>query len=391
MTPSDREPGRPELSDGTSSGAAPRFWRTLDELAADPAFLDRLGREFPSEVGVITDPVARRSFLKVMGASLGLAGLTACTRQPLETIVPYVRQPEEIVPGRPLFYASAMTIGGIASGVLVESHEGRPTKIEGNPEHPGSLGATDVFGQAAILDLYDPDRSRAVTNLGEIRPWAAFISAIRSALVGQEPLQGAGLRLLTPAIGSPTLTAQIRELLTRLPAARWHQWDPASSASARAGARLAFGAELDVQYRLDEANVVVALDSDLLASGPGSLQYARAFGRRRRPEAGRPIRLYAIETMKTPTGASADHRFAARPGEIGAIARALAAALGTASVESGAGVSAGLEGTGQRQPRGGRRDSTRPRPCAGSCHERRARKRRAHRPLHATGRRVARR
>jgi molybdopterin-containing oxidoreductase family iron-sulfur binding subunit len=333
MTRFDHKPDDPGCLERTAGAAAPRFWRTLDELAEDPAFRERLGREFPSEVGVITDPVARRSFLKVMGASLGLAGLTACTRQPLETIVPYVRQPEEIVPGRPLFYSSAMTLGGIAAGVLVESHEGRPTKIEGNPEHPGSLGASDVFGQAAILDLYDPDRSRAVTNLGEIRPWAAFLSAIRAALVGQEPLQGSGLRLLTPAIGSPTLIAQVRELLARLPSARWHQWDPAGSAGARSGARLAFGAELDVHYRMEEANVVLALDSDFLASGPGSLRYARAFGGRRRPETGRPIRLYSIETMKTPTGASADHRFAARPGEIGTIVRALASTLGVRSVE----------------------------------------------------------
>jgi molybdopterin-containing oxidoreductase family iron-sulfur binding subunit len=319
-----------------ASSDGPRFWRTLDELGDDPAFRERLGREFPSEVGVITDPVARRSFLKVMGASLGLAGLTACTRQPLETIVPYVRQPEEIVPGRPLFYASAMTTGGVATGILVESHEGRPTKIEGNAAHPGSLGATDVFGQAAVLDLYDPDRSRAVINLGEIRPWAAFISAIRAAIVGQGPVQGSGLRLLTPAIGSPTLTAQIQELLSRLPSARWHQWDPAGSADARAGAKLAFGSDVDVQYRIEETRVVLALDSDFLASGPGSLHYARAFGACRRPENNRPIRLYSIETMKTPTGASADHRFAARPGEIGAIARALAAALGVPGVDAGA-------------------------------------------------------
>src|SRR5215813_4433204 len=135
------------------------FWRTLEERAGDPAFLERLYNEFPSEVEAIADPVQRRTFLKLMGASMALAGVTACTRQPVEKIVPYVRQPEELIPGRPMFFATAMAIGGVATGLLVESHEGRPTKVEGNPEHPGSLGAADIHAQAAILGLYDPDRS----------------------------------------------------------------------------------------------------------------------------------------------------------------------------------------------------------------------------------------
>src|SRR5215475_15544142 len=140
-----------ETRDFCSSPRA--FWRTLEERAADPTFQQRLYNEFPSQVEAITDPVARRTFLKLMGASLALAGAAACTRQPSERIVPYVRQPEELVPGRPLFYATAMAVGGVATGLLVESHEGRPTKIEGNPLHPGSVGGSDVFGQAAILGL----------------------------------------------------------------------------------------------------------------------------------------------------------------------------------------------------------------------------------------------
>ena len=149
----------------TTTGKA--FWRTLDELADEPSFRERLYNEFPTEVEAISDPTTRRTFLKLMGASLALAGAGACTRQPLEKIVPYVRQPEEIIPGRPLYYATAMTVGGVSSGLLVETHEGRPTKIEGNPDHPDNLGATDVFAQAAILDLYDPDRARAVLAAGE--------------------------------------------------------------------------------------------------------------------------------------------------------------------------------------------------------------------------------
>src|SRR6185503_11074548 len=190
----------------------PPFWRTLEERAGDPAFQQHLYNEFPSAIEAITDPVARRTFIKLMGASIALAGATACTRQPVEKIVPYVRQPEELVPGRPLFYATAMPIGGVAAGLLVESHEGRPTKIEGNPLHPGSLGATDVFAQAAILGLYDPDRAQTLTNLGDIRPWPAFLGAISAALAAQRPLQGAGIRLLTESVSSPTLAAQIREL-----------------------------------------------------------------------------------------------------------------------------------------------------------------------------------
>ena len=154
------------------------FWRNLEDLAATPEFEDLLQREFPRQaIGWSEDEDSvegRRNFLKMMGASLALAGLTACTRQPTEHIMPYVRQPEELIPGRPLFYATAVTLGGVANGVLVESHEGRPTKVEGNPEHPGTLGALDVFGQASVLQLYDPDRSRTASESGEIRSWGIF-------------------------------------------------------------------------------------------------------------------------------------------------------------------------------------------------------------------------
>ena len=170
-----------------------------------------------------------------------------------------------------------MPLGGVATGLLVESHEGRPTKIEGNPLHPGSLGATDVFAQAAVLGLYDPDRSQTLTNLGEIRPWSAFLGAIRAALTAQQPLKGAGLRILTESVSSPTLAAQIRDLLARFPSAKWHQWDPASRDNARAGAKLAFGEYVDAQYRFDQADVILSLDADFLGCGPGSLRYARDF------------------------------------------------------------------------------------------------------------------
>src|SRR5438093_1293638 len=268
----------------TCSRGGEGWWATVQERAHDPVFQERLRNEFASEVEAITDPVARRQFLKLMGASMALAGVTACTRQPLEKIVPYVRQPEELIPGRPLFFATAMPLGGSAIGLLVESHEGRPTKIEGNPLHPSSLGAADVFAQAAILGLYDPDRSQTLTNVGDIRPWSAFLGAIRAALTAQAPLQGAGLRILTESVNSPTPAAQLRALPARYPSARWHQWDPASPEHAREGARLAFGRYVSAQYRISQADVIVGIDADMLGCGPGSLAYAREFAARPAPE-----------------------------------------------------------------------------------------------------------
>src|ERR1043165_5531737 len=164
------------------SARGPRYWRSLDELARTKEFETFLHREFPEQASEWLGRFDRRHFLKLMGASLALAGLTACTRQPIERIVPYVKQPEELIPGQPLFYATAMTLGGCATGLLVESHEGHPTKIEGNPEHPMSLGASNVFQQASLLDLYDPDRSQAVLDGGQISSWEAFLSALHDAL-----------------------------------------------------------------------------------------------------------------------------------------------------------------------------------------------------------------
>ncbi|HEY2945639.1 MAG TPA: TAT-variant-translocated molybdopterin oxidoreductase, partial [Vicinamibacteria bacterium] len=200
------------------------YWKSLEELAGDPMVEEMLRREFPEQASLFDDPLGRRQFLTLMGASLALAGLTGCTRQPEEKIVPYVKPPEDVVPGRPLFFATAVLDGGYAKGVLVESHLGRPTKIEGNPDHPASLGATDARGQASILDLYDPDRAPTLTHIGEILPWGSFLASMKSALDAQRPLQGAGIRLLTETVTSPTLAAQIKGFLAEFPGAKWHQW-----------------------------------------------------------------------------------------------------------------------------------------------------------------------
>src|SRR6188768_220753 len=180
------------------------YWRSLEAVSETPEFKEFLHREFPQNASEWLDPVGRRGFLKLMSASLALAGVSACTRQPNEELVPYVRQPEELVPGKPLFYATAMPFAGAGMGLLVESHEGRPTKIEGNPDHPSSRGATDVFAQASILGLYDPDRSRNITNLGDVRAFSAFIAAMRPLLQAQEAGGGAGIRVLTETVASPT-------------------------------------------------------------------------------------------------------------------------------------------------------------------------------------------
>ena len=309
----------------------PKVWRSLDEVSETPEFQEYLHREFPSNASEWTDPVGRRSFLKLMSASMALAGVTACTVQPQELIVPYVRQPEEEIPGKPLFFATAMTLGGVAQGLLVESHEGRPTKIEGNPDHPANQGATDIFAQGSILTLYDPDRSQTITQLGEIRPWSSVIAAVRGGLSGQAATKGGGLRILTETVASPTLAAQIQQVLTQYPGAKWVQWEPINRDNARAGARAAFGQYVSPLYDLTQADVILSLDSDFLSSdGPENLYYMRQFATRRRVEdnADNLNRLYVVESNHTVTGGRADNRLPLKSSHIENFARAVAAAAG---------------------------------------------------------------
>jgi MoCo/4Fe-4S cofactor protein with predicted Tat translocation signal len=214
--------------------AGQRFWRSLEELAETPEYQAYRAHEFPNDPAKESGGMNRRDALKLMAASAALAGLTACTKLPPEKIVPYSQQPpEEFIPGKPLFYATAMTLGGIATGLLVESHMGRPTKVEGNPSHPGSLGATDAFAQASVLTLYDPDRSQAVASIGRISDWSAFLTAMEQHRARLAAEKGTGLRILTETVTSPTLASQIRSLLAQFPAARWHQYEPVSRDAAR--------------------------------------------------------------------------------------------------------------------------------------------------------------
>jgi len=321
------------------TGDERKFWRSLEELSNEEAFDEFVRKEFPHEAQTLGgDGVDRRDFLKLMSASLALGGLTACTR-PIQQIVPYVRQPEDVIPGKPLFYATAMSLAGASTGVLVESHLNRPTKIEGNPDHPSSMGATDALMQASILSLYDPDRSQTVRYIGDPGTYGDFLGALSQTLVKARSQGGAGLRILTESINSPTLGNQIRTFLTLYPKAVWHQYEPSGRENELEGTRLALGAYANPVYQFDRADVVVSLDGDFLSHGSGHLRYARDFmGRRQvRTDKQEMNRLYVIESMLSGTGSVADHRLPIRSADVESFARALAAQVG---VGGGAGASA---------------------------------------------------
>ena len=318
------------------------WWRSLEEIAETPEFGELLAREFPRHAAEWEDGLSRRRFLELAGASLALGGLAACTRQPQEQIIPYVQQPEEVLPGRPLFFATAFPLAGYATGLLVESNTGRPTKIEGNPDHPSSLGATDAYAQASVLGLYDPDRSQTITEFGKIRTWTALAEAVGAKMMSLRGLQGDGLRILTGAVTSPTLADQLMSLLAALPKARWHQWEAAGRDRARAGARLAFGRDVGLRYDFSKADVVVTLDADPFVSEPGRLAYTRQFARRRRAAANDPkappVRFYSVETAPSPGGTLADHRLPVGAAGLPAAAAALAAAVGVPGLAAPSGL-----------------------------------------------------
>jgi molybdopterin-containing oxidoreductase family iron-sulfur binding subunit len=341
------------LREKLANTQGPQFWRSLEELADTEEFRQLVEDEFPDRTPDWNDPPQRRTFLKVMAASLGLAGLAACTKQPSETIVPYVRQPEQLVPGRPLYYATARPMAGGAIGVLAESHEGRPTKLEGNPTHPFSVGAIDLHTQASILNFYDPDRANVVTRKGNISSWVNFAAALIGMRDDHATRQGAGLRLLTAPIYSPTLVSQLQSFLTSMPQVRWHQWEPMLGIPG-----------YNPQYNFRNAEVIVSLDSDFLAFAPAALRNAREFAAKKRllvaqtpaeqkralkrsPEEDQPEgksnlnyareavpaktdtnRLYVVEGTPSVTAGMADHRIRVKTSEVGLFAAQLAQAVG---------------------------------------------------------------
>ncbi len=349
----------PDADQGTTTGTrnlavslpvlsnGPVLWRSPEELAAGGVAAEPRGHDHTGPRAPGIEPPSRRDFFRFMAASLALGGATGCAIEPAESIVPYVEQPEQIVPGKPLYFSTAVTIDGYALGVLVESHMGRPTRIDGNPDHPASLGATDPFAQAAILDFYDPDRSQVVTRDGRVETWVHFEEMLLGLRERKRENKGAGLRILTRTVTSPTLADQLRRLREMLPEAKLHAYDPVSRDAVRAGTKLAFGEELEPVYHLDKADVIVALDADVFAWGPGRLKDARAFAARREVEpqarefiaglaeqggqdqaAAAMNRLYAIECTPTITGAKADHRLAVSARDVAPIARAIARGVG---------------------------------------------------------------
>ena len=322
-----------------ASATGPRFWRSLEEVAETPQFQDKLKHEFPAGADVFTDPVGRRKFLSLMGASLALAGVTGCTRQPRERIMPFAAEPPELIPGVARHFATAMPFGGVGEPVLVESHENRPTKVEGNPDHPMSGGKSGVFAQCSILDMYDPDRLPNPMQRGRASSWGSFRTELRRQMSLARGKDGAGLRILTPTVGSPTLAAKLQALVSDFPQAKWVQWEPVNRDNARAGAAAAFGQDMSVRYDLSKAKVIVSLDADFLSTnGPGSVAMIRDFARGRKVENGNASgmnRLYVVEPNATATGSNADHRLRLKASQVADFAAALAGALGLSAGAAG--------------------------------------------------------
>ncbi len=303
------------------------LWRSLDELAGTPEVKAWLEDEFPERRSLLE--LDRRRFVQLMGASMALAGLAGCRFLPQRRAVPHVETVEEIIPGKPLFYATAVVQSGIGTGVLARSNDGRPTKIEGNPLHPASLGATDAITQATLLDLYDPERLKTVTKQGRIETWASFLSEARALLQTHKADGGRGIRFVTGAVTSPTLAATMARLMDAYPEARWIQWEPVDRNNVRLGMTQAFGRAVQPIYRFDQADIVVTLDADPIDQLPGHVRYARDLMARRRVRGGnaRMSRIYAAESIQTNTGATADHRLPVRPSDIAVVARELARRL----------------------------------------------------------------
>ena len=311
-------------------------WRSLEQLADDPDFISRAVQEFPSLAEALASPHDRRRALKLMAAAFAMAGVGGCDWAPEGTLIPAVRSPPNIVPGLPNFYATANVRDGYATGVVVKHQMGRPIKVEGNPRHPASLGATDVFAQAQVLDFYDPDRAWAITAHGS----PSDQSNLRTALAAQRAKiaasRGNGFRILTGAVTSPTLAGQLDTLLALYPEARWHRWQAISRGNVVKGAVLAYGEPIELAPKLAAADVIFAIDSDLLSSAPGHLRFARDYASRRNPTRTREMsRVYAVEPTPTLTGSVADHRFIAGPHELHQVVMALAAGILEGSSLSG--------------------------------------------------------
>ncbi len=314
------------------------YWRSVEEFVDAPEFEEFVKYEYPAHAEEWDSSLSRRNFVKVMGASLAFAGLSGCVIQPAEKIVPYVSQPEGLVPGKPMFFATAVTLGGVSNGVLARSHEGRPTKLEGNPEHPGSLGSTDVFTQASILNLYDPDRSKELLYRGVPKTWQGFYTDLRGKVQETRASGGQGIAFLTETVTSPSQIDQFKRVRTELPNAKWHQYEPVNKDNAIEGSKLAFGSAAQPVYKFEKAERILSLDADIFSGF--NVRYIKDFakGRAVSEEKKEMNRLYSVESSLSLTGAKADHRLALKPSQVVEAAKAAAGAMGIAGA-SGTGLS----------------------------------------------------
>lgn len=309
---------------------AQQYWRSASQIANTAKFQDWMHREFPEGASELPEGSTRRNLLKFMGATLALAGLTAC-RRPEEKIVPLVKGAEHLVPGKPVYYNSVFTMAGSSAGVMVETHDGRPTKIEGNPNHPHSLGAASTYAQASILGLYDPDRIAQHKKDGNAIQWDDFAKEVPFLFAGD----GAKLRFLSQRIASPSYARLKGETLKKFPAAKWAEYEPLSGDTAKEGARIAFGRPVAANYNFEAADVVVALDFDFLGMDASTLLNARQWASRRRvrDHHDHMNRVYVAESQFSVTGGAADHRLRMKAGDILAFTQAIASKLG---LEAGA-------------------------------------------------------
>ena len=318
----------PSMNNSTSRK---KYWRSLEERADSPEFRKWVEQEFPAAMPELISASSRRTFLQLMGASMALAGLTAC-RWPKETILPFSQRPEGRVPGESVSYATVMDVAGAVTGLLVTSYDGRPVKVEGNPDHPASRGATDPLAQAAVLELYDPDRARRLVRRDghqETYPdWAEFDTFIREHLAGLRADGGMGLRVLSGNSSSPSLLRSRAQFQALFPRSRWVEYEALSRDNEREGARIAFGRFLRIRHLVDQAEIIACFDADLLADHPASLVHAKGFAAgRRRVDGGKMNRLYAVESCYSLTGAMADERCAVAGTRIESVLRRVAAEL----------------------------------------------------------------
>src|SRR6201996_1803582 len=344
---------QPGGSSGTESGAKQGMnneaaraaldrgagWQGLDHAAARPGFDRRIEQEFPAQASEWVDPVSRRGFMKLMGASMAMAGLAGCTKQPDEPIYPYVKAPEDLILGKPNYFATVFPFSTGALPLLVKSDAYRPIKVDGNPEHPMSMGGSDPLSQASLLGLYDPDRSQHVLYHLETSSFANFQAGLVRDLASMPG--GQGLYILSATITSPTLAAQWKAALTRLPQAKLVQYDPVNRDSARRASKAAFGDFYDARYQLDKADVILSLDADFLSgiTHPGFVKLSHDYANRRKlmDPSIEMNRLYAVESMPTTTGFKADHRLKLKASRGGACPRAISAAVGAGSSGSSGG------------------------------------------------------